>query len=275
MNPESTPPSPYIHGFSPTEQQRLLAQAEILAPGVMQHFDFQPYETVLELGCGVGAEIRILSQRFPQTHFVGIDRSTAHLQAARQVLAEEINRGQVTLHLADAEHLPLADHQADHLVTIWMLEHAPGTEAILREGLRVLKPGGYLHHIEVENGTFGFHPVLPAIAGWWERFNQAQTASGGDPYIGKKLNEWIERAGAICLTAAPFPNIDSVVFPERRAGDLDYLEDLLLSGAETLAGHGISPHEVAALKADFNQARQDPSIQFQYHAWRAVGQKPF
>ncbi len=57
----------YIHGFSEAEQQRLVRQAEVLAPNVFSAFDLSPHAEVLELGCGVGAELMLMRQRWPHT----------------------------------------------------------------------------------------------------------------------------------------------------------------------------------------------------------------
>ncbi|MCG3176673.1 MAG: hypothetical protein MOGMAGMI_01631 [Candidatus Omnitrophica bacterium] len=46
---------------------------------------------------------------------------------------------------ADIARLPLADASVDHALNIYVLEHVPSPEAVVRELARVLKPGGYLY----------------------------------------------------------------------------------------------------------------------------------
>ena len=56
---------PYIHGFSRDEQFRLVEQARVLAPNVFRDVDFSRAREVLEIGCGVGAQLKIMCERWP------------------------------------------------------------------------------------------------------------------------------------------------------------------------------------------------------------------
>ncbi len=44
----------------------------------------QPFEKVLELGCGFGPNLFLLSKKFPETHFYGIDISNRAINAAKK-----------------------------------------------------------------------------------------------------------------------------------------------------------------------------------------------
>jgi 2-polyprenyl-3-methyl-5-hydroxy-6-metoxy-1,4-benzoquinol methylase len=50
---------PYIHGFSPTEQARLVKQARIAEQTIFRNIDFDGSRRILEVGCGVGAQTEI------------------------------------------------------------------------------------------------------------------------------------------------------------------------------------------------------------------------
>ncbi len=65
--------STYIHGFSASEQARLLAQADALASVVFGGLDLADARTLLEVGCGVGAQTRQLLMRWPHMHIHAID----------------------------------------------------------------------------------------------------------------------------------------------------------------------------------------------------------
>ena len=80
----------YIHTFSAAEQARLAAQAEFLEPYVFPTIDFSCCERVLEVGCGVGAELKILRRRFPQLHLTGLDHSEIQLAKAGEWLQEDL-----------------------------------------------------------------------------------------------------------------------------------------------------------------------------------------
>ena len=227
----------YIHGFSKQEQARLVEQARVLAPGVFEGLDFSGVEDLLEIGCGVGAELHLLAQRWPQLHLTGLDRSAAHLAAAKRFLPDT-TAAKVRLVRGDALSLPFAEQSFDRVITIWMLEHVRDAAAILREALRVTRPTGRVICTEVDNATFGFDPPNPVIEGWWQRFNRYQQAAGGDPFVGSKLAEVAREIGGEGIEARTLPIIDSALDAGRRAILLDYLRDLLLSGADNLIAGG-------------------------------------
>jgi trans-aconitate methyltransferase len=83
----------YIHGFTASEQRRLVEQAGILAPNVFAGLDFADISSLLEIGCAVGAEIDILQRRWPHLKLIGLDRSASHLMAASKTLRERATEG--------------------------------------------------------------------------------------------------------------------------------------------------------------------------------------
>jgi trans-aconitate methyltransferase len=56
----------YLHGFSPEEQRRLVHQSLFLEPYVFDGIDLEFKTSLLEVGCGVGAQTKILCRRFPE-----------------------------------------------------------------------------------------------------------------------------------------------------------------------------------------------------------------
>lgn len=263
----------YIHGFSPGEQRRLVEQARILAHGVFGGLEIQERSRLLEVGCGVGAELLILRDRFPGLELVGVDRSASHLAAAKKLLEPAHGEKVLELLIADAAELPLEDSSFDYVITIWMLEHAEAPRAILKEALRVLKPGGKLILTEVDNATMKFEPINPLIASWWSRFNQFQAEAGGDPWIGRKLAGMIKEVGGQVLSEEERHIIDSRREPGRRTELLHYMRDLLLSGADSLCESGLADWgERGELEAAFQELEFSEGVEFQYYAVRVVAE---
>lgn len=267
----------YIHSFDPVEQARLIRQGRVLAPYIQRHVDFSGCATVLEVGCGVGAQLHVLLQRFPQVHFTGIDRSQAQLDHARQFLAESIAAGYVELLEASAYQLPFPDNSFDGACIYFVLEHLTQPLLILREVLRILKPGGVFYCTEVFNSGLYTWPRKTGLAAYWQAFNQLQSELGGDPDVGIKLPALFEAAGFAGVTEHDASAQMDSRMPdlEQRHEFIDFWQALLLSAAPQLEKHGgITPHDVAALKADFTALADTPEAIFRYCSMQTHGFKP-
>ena len=69
----------YVHGYSPRESERLQDQSMILEDLLHQGTEYHQDELILEAGCGIGAQTRILAKRHPLTSFVSTDISDESL----------------------------------------------------------------------------------------------------------------------------------------------------------------------------------------------------
>jgi len=99
---------------------------------------------VLVVGCGAGREVLAL-ERLGYS-MTGVDISPPLLEVARQAAADR--RSSAHFQLVDGVALPFADESYD-AVTLWsqLLGNVPGAAgrlSLLREGRRVLRPGGVL-----------------------------------------------------------------------------------------------------------------------------------
>lgn len=259
----------YIHGYSRSEQHRLLEQAAVLAPNVFAGLHLARSRRLLEIGCGVGAELEQIHARWPQIALTGLDHSAGHLGAAQEHLSPMIRRGEVQLVCGDARALPFPAASFDTATTTWMLEHVADPKHILREALRVLTPDGELICTEVDNESFAFDPPVPAIDAWWGRFNRYQQQAGGDPVIGRHLFGFAKALGCRDIRSETLPIISSRMEPKRRGALLDYLESLLLSGGGRLLAAGHADHgHFAQLREAFETVRGNQTIEFRYFAVR-------
>ena len=109
----------------------------------------QPGQRVLEIGCGTGSLLLAAKQAQPAAVIVGLDPDLAALaraqrKARRRHLAVQLDRGY-------ADELPYADDSVDVVLSSFMLHHVPADqrEPAMREVLRVLRPGGALHLVDV------------------------------------------------------------------------------------------------------------------------------
>ena len=264
----------YIHTFAPAEQDRLVAQAEFLEPYFFPTMDFSACRDVLEVGCGVGAEMEILLRRFPALRVTGVDFSAAQLERARGYLHARLSAGRARLQQGSAYELPFADRAFDGVCVIWVLEHLAEPQRALTEAARVLRPGGVLSGTEVCNASWYVEPQCPALAEYWAAFNALQRELGGDPEVGTKLGALATAAGLVNVQSWPVPlRLDGRMRdPAVRRKFLGYWETLWLTGAGQLRERGwVTAELVAALRCEFAGLAENPAAVFHYAAWQMRG----
>ena len=104
--------------------------------------EFQPGETVLELGSGGGLDTALLVRKVGCSgKVIGFDLSLAMLQRAATG-SKQGGISQVHFNQALAEELPIASSSVDWVVSNGIFNLSPEKERILEEIHRVLKPGG-------------------------------------------------------------------------------------------------------------------------------------
>lgn len=97
---------------------------------------------ILDAGTGTG-RFAIPLAKVTGNSVVAFDYSNDMLQLNRQ-LAEAEGVTSIQYQQGDVEHLPFEDRHFDSVVSITVVRHFPQWQAILREYIRVLKPGGTL-----------------------------------------------------------------------------------------------------------------------------------
>lgn len=180
----------YVHGGTDEREiARLEKQARWTAPYAFRHFEAAAGMQVLDLATGVGAMAGQLLRTYPGINLIGVDLSPTQLKAARQ------NHAGVSYVRGDGTRLPFRDECFDRVHCSWFLEHVKTPVDVLKEVRRVLKPGGYCHFTEVDNGTFSLSPALPVVDEVMHALNNAQILAGGDPFVGRKLEAYFAEAG--------------------------------------------------------------------------------
>lgn len=259
----------YIHSFSAPEQQRLLEQAEFLEKYLYPTIAFGPDDSILEVGCGVGAQIRCMLRRFKPAMITGVDQEVSQLEKALANLPDEVQAGTVDLFASTGDDLPFDDDIFDGAYVFFVFEHLSDPVPIIREIKRVLKPGGRFYCTEVVNQGLYVFPYSPAISGYWTAFNNLQHKLGGNPDAGMHLASCFIDAGLSIRSFIPVP----VVMDKRmtdaveRKHFLDMWERCLLSGASALLESGmISPEVPEQVSTEFEKLSHNPETIFQYDA---------
>lgn len=108
----------------------------------------RPGERVLDVACGTGLVGAALVERWG-CEVVGLDQSAAMLaRARRRVAADPRLAGRVGLVEGEAEALPFADREFDHLTFTYLMRYVEDPGETLRELVRVVKPGGRVASLE-------------------------------------------------------------------------------------------------------------------------------
>jgi demethylmenaquinone methyltransferase/2-methoxy-6-polyprenyl-1,4-benzoquinol methylase len=144
--------------------------------------DARPADRVLDVATGTGLVAQALVGRYGCT-VVGLDQSPEMLAAARARLARDpALETRVTLVTGEAERLPFADGEFDHLTFTYLLRYVDDPRATLRELARVVRPGGRVASLEFAVPT---SPVWRAL---WTAYTRL-----GLPTLGGIVSrEWRE-----------------------------------------------------------------------------------
>jgi ubiquinone/menaquinone biosynthesis C-methylase UbiE len=100
---------------------------------------------ILEVGCGNGAGLNFLSRTEGRSEFVGLDLSQ---QAVARANERYTRRGTLSYVQGDAEQLPFDDNSFDVVINVESSHNYPNLDKFLAEASRVLRPGGYLSHVD-------------------------------------------------------------------------------------------------------------------------------
>ncbi len=183
----------YVHGYSSRENERLLDQADVLTELLHHDTRYSAGCSVLEAGCGVGAQTVVLAANNPETRFTSIDISQASLNAA-QSKASGAGCKNVVFRKADIFNLPFPDESFDHLFLCFVLEHLNNPLDALRRLGTKLRPGGTITVIEGDHESTLFYP--PSRDAWRtiQCLIDLQKAAGGNALIGRELFPLLQSA---------------------------------------------------------------------------------
>jgi SAM-dependent methyltransferase len=184
----------YVHGYSERENLRLFDQANTLTGLLHGDTRYPAGSTVLEVGCGVGAQTVILAKNSPGARFTSIDVSRPSLRAAEDLIRRE-KLPNVDFRLADVFALPFGEESFDHVFVCFLLEHLTDPAGALVSLKSVLKKGGTITVIEGDHGSATFHPECPAASRAIQCLIDVQARLGGDALIGRRLFPLLRKVG--------------------------------------------------------------------------------
>jgi SAM-dependent methyltransferase len=229
------------------EVARLEAQAALTADAEIAFMERVglPGRLLLEVGCGSGAFLTRLSDRFPSHDVWGVEIRPDLLDRARA-------RG-CPLVQGDAYAIPLSDGSCGTVVLRFVLQHVGDPRAAVREAARVLRPGGRLVIVDIDDGMWGcVTPTFGQLNDIYARFARAQARDGGDRLVGRKASGWLRDAGLRQVRAEAY----SVTTDDRPIDDFEIhagpsrLAPLLARGDIDMAGLARATRAWQRLRSD-------------------------
>lgn len=108
-------------------------------PQMLTELEREPFEDVLDVGCGTGAVIELLHSAYPSARCTGVDLTPDMIAVAQAKALPNCS-----FVVGDAEDLPFEDGSFDAVLTSNSFHHYPHPERFFSEAYRVLKPNGRL-----------------------------------------------------------------------------------------------------------------------------------
>lgn len=167
----------------------------------LNRLPYHPGDRILDAGCGIGSDTRLLQQRLGSTgQVVGLDASHHMLQRARAISCENTPPGENTPEFVHGNltHIPFASASFNGVYCNRVLMHLQDPLTAVRDMLRILKPGGWMVLFEPDWSSARIEPdnyIARALLD-----THYQNFKNGD--IGRQLTSLAQWAGARVVHAA-------------------------------------------------------------------------
>jgi trans-aconitate 2-methyltransferase len=142
---------------------------------VLQRLELRGDETVLDAGCGSGRVTKLLLERLPRGHVIGVDASPSMIEKARESLGERAEL--IVSDLLDLELAQPVDAIFSNATFHWIIDH----QRLFLRLHAALRPGGvleaqcggignvagFLRTVDAVSGDERFAPYLRGVASSW------------------------------------------------------------------------------------------------------------
>ena len=234
------------------ERQHLLG--EVLAPStreVLARLPHAPNRRVLDLGCGQGNTTRLLADVLQPGECVGLEYDANLVNYAR---TRTNNPSVVRFEQGDATTLPFADASFDVVFCRYLLIHMAEPAHVIREMLRVVRPGGFVVAYEADFLSEFSDPPCDALL----TINRLWNGLFQSPRLGRQMVRLFRESGAANIQTGAIVQVEH---------DKAILKRVYRLTAEAIGPRGVSEGlvsepEVQQMIAGLTRLEEDPASVF-------------
>jgi|688.fasta_scaffold490282_1 ubiquinone/menaquinone biosynthesis C-methylase UbiE len=179
----------FIDDEADNEISRLEDQARVRWPQevvALRNAGLKAGNSIVDIGCGPGVITGFLAEEVDESGLVlGIEKNERLVNVAK---TRNAKYNQVQIINSDACDLTeVKDNSFDFAYTRFVLQHLPDPSKLLTEAIRILKPGGKLIVMDVDDSLFHITPYHEGMTQFLFEASKGQNIYGGDRYIGHKI----------------------------------------------------------------------------------------
>lgn len=215
--------------------------------------------SVLDLGCGPGVVACSLATEIPNGHVVGVDLSDELLS---QAVANQRNLGVQNLSFMPGNIYDLSFDEGtfDFVYARFVFQHLKDPQAALKNIFRVLKPGGRVCLMDVDDHFFVLSPEPKLFRKFHEAAILLQRDDGGNREMGREFYRLLSECGF------QKPQTHVHVIRSQDCGLKPFLDVSVRFKANKIKNSKyISNEECASVMSELSALEQ------QTHAWGAMG----
>ena len=108
-------------------------------PPILEELKRVSFQNLLDVGCGTGSMIELLTSEYPDRHYTGLDLTPRMIEAAN---AKGLKNA--TFLVGDSENLPFKGEEFDEVICANSFHHYPNPQKFFDGVARVLAHGGKL-----------------------------------------------------------------------------------------------------------------------------------
>ena len=162
----------------------------------------KPGMSSIDIGCGIGLLTRVMHELSCGSVTVGVDASAERIHSALRDTAPDAS---ISFVHADAQRIPLEANSFDFAWSRFLFEYLTDPAAVLREMIRLTRPGGTVAVADLDGQMLGFHPQSEAVSEHLGEAMKLLKRAGFDPFVGRKLFSLFRSCSLRQVTATVIP----------------------------------------------------------------------